>query len=295
MKYVFLLLLPISTLLGEENLAVPSRSVAIPVDFSQQPIPRFRNGFLVAIDSTRTRVRIWDRDAALKIDAPISVPDTGQIVINDVAVAVDGSFAVTATLSGASSAIVWCTPSGTIRRVTTTSPFSARRIAFHANGELWAAGWVKNDPEGSVVRVYAATGDLRRTAMPSANASQFIRDLFLAVRSDRVGVISFSAGKWFELDLDGRIVTTTSLPTGPRFATGAAVVTNGYLYASFQDDASRTLISRLDSHSTAWVPTGLSALISDPVRQGSSILGAEGHSLVIRTKPPNALQWVRVE
>jgi len=297
MRLTSIQLLLASTLTSEEALAPPSRSVPILTDFTQQPIPRFRNGFLVGIDSTRTRVRIWDRDWALKVDTPISIPGGGQTIVNDVAVDADGSFAVAATLVGASSTgtIVWCAPSGSVRRVTTTSPFSPRRLAFHSSGDLWAVGWVKNDPDGAAVRVYGATGDLRRMALPSVDASMLIRELFLSVRSYRVGVISFSSGRWIELDLDGRVISDMALPSDKRLATGATVSGGGHLFASFQDRNGVSSIGRLDAVSKSWVSVDRNSVAPDTMRQGLSILGAEGDSLVVRTKPPNTLQWVRVE
>jgi hypothetical protein len=112
-----------------EVLPPPVRSMAAPADFSYQPVPRFGHGYLAAIDSTRTRVRTWDRDGAPKADAALSVPNGGQTIVHDVAVAADGSFAVAATLTGASASILWCSAAGEVRRVQPTGSFSARRIA----------------------------------------------------------------------------------------------------------------------------------------------------------------------
>jgi hypothetical protein len=297
MRLILLLVVFAFAVTGDEAFTPPVRSVSVPGDFSQQPVPRLRNGFLIGIDTTRTRVRIWDRDGALKVDTVIAVPSGEQTMINDVAVSGDGSFAVAATISAASSrsAILWYGPAGAIRRVSTTSPFSPKRLAFQSNGELWAVGWVKDDPEGATVRVYGATGDLRRTALPSANGSHLIRDLHLSLRANRVAVISFSSGKWFDLDLDGRVVSEISLPVVQGFVTGAAVTAGGHLYVSSQNEDGTWPICRLDVKSKSWIPVDRAVLASDPSRQASSILGTDGDSLTLRTKPPNAIQWVRVE
>lgn len=119
------------------------------------------------------------------------------------------------------------------------------------------------------------------------------------MRADRVSLINASAGRWLELDLEGRIVSMTALPQDRQQVTGAGVSDEGNLYVSFPAGGGEPTLARLDKLARAWVPLERRLTLGAPgapaTAESLSILGFDAGSLVLRSKPRNSIQWVRVE
>lgn len=158
-----------------ETLDTPSKALAVGHDFANKPLPRYSHGHLLAYDVEQAKVWAY-KDGVLKTEADLALPGYSSVRIRGITSSPAGVLAVNASLSdprlGSASAIVWIAPGGEILRVVGTSPFSASRIAFSADGSLWALGRVhdthyRNAPRYDMLRQYNAQGELVRTALAS--------------------------------------------------------------------------------------------------------------------------------
>lgn len=292
------------------------RSQVLSWDFSGQPIPRYKSGFLVAYDSDHATMRAFDKTGALVAVAKLTLPEATTVMIRDVAVAPNGDFvaAVSAqNVSGAlSSAIAWVDGRGRLVRAVRTSPFAAARIVFAGDGTLWAVGRVHDEefrpvPNHDLVRVYDSQGRLIRSLLPSgtfATSQQHpAGEAFLVGGNDRVGLYSAAASEWVEISLSGEILgrwRTAAIPQGTSLM-GVGLTSSGDVYlggfnrttptSGHQNDLlPSSVLYRLNKSNGTLSIVDVSPFIG--ARKDALLLAAEGQHLVYYRKSPRALEWV---
>lgn len=292
------------------------RSQALAWDFSGQPIPRYKGGFLVAYDSDHSTMRAFDPSGALVAEAKLALPGAVAARIRDVAVAPNGDFVAAASAQSASGAIssviAWVDRGGRLVRAVRTSPFAAARIAFAGDGTLWAAGRVHDEqfkpvPNHDLVRVYDSQGRLVGSLLPSGSFSAGQQhpaaEAFLASGKDRMGLYSAAAAEWVEMSLSGEILgrwRTAALPEGASLI-GVGLTSSGDVYlggfirpsspsGNENDRPPGSVLYRLNKSDGS-----LSAMDASPLvgaRKDALLLAAEGQHLVYYCKSPRRLDWM---
>jgi hypothetical protein len=285
-------------------VAQVDHTIAFERDFSKQPIPRFRNKFVVGYDSGHTHLMIWDAKGNDVLNRELALPGAAKVSISDIAISSDGMIAVSASAysgTGHGSAVIaWLNLRGELIRVVVTNPSAARRLAFAPDGSLWAFGRtfdadLKDVPQYSMLQRYSADGRLIKSVLPRsifpAGGDAPYTECYLAA-ADRIAVVSVSAAEWIELSLEGEILGRWPWKTGPGIiTTGVALTPNGALFATLINGDSGQL-HRYDRSSQSWKVVD-TAQARGP-RQGLVLLGNDGDTLVVRSKPPGSLAWIRV-
>lgn len=304
---VTICLIVLSTFLGAEvpSIARVDHVIAFEKDFSQQPIPRFRNKFVVAYDRGHTRLMVWDATGNAVLERELELPGAAKIGISDIAVSADGTIAVSASAysaSGQGSAVIaWLNPRGELIRVVVTNPSAARRVAFAPDGTLWAFGRtfdanLRDAAQYSLLQRYGSDGRWIKSALPRSSfptgGSAPYTDCFLTVTGDRIAVVSVSASEWVELSLEGEVLGRWPWKIDPdaRF-TGVALTPNGTLFASLENEDLGHL-HQYERASKSW--NIVDTTRTRGAREGFVLLGNDGDALVARTKPPGKLAWIRV-
>ena len=289
------------------------RTVQIPRDFTNQAFPRFSNGFVLAYDFDRAIVRSYDRTGRALMEVPLSIPDGAGIRVRDTAALPDGTIAVKASATAdrgrAVGVIFWISPQGKVMRIVRTAQFGARRVAFAADGTLWAAGRVydyayNSLPEYDVLRQYDAQGRLVRTVLPRSTFAAGLRepssDSFLLTAKDRIGFFSLTSNQYVELSLSGDVLGNWKVaPPADVDIAGAALTASGRVFLSGQwrrkmDDPREweLLLYELDKRSGAlrridFPQTG--------VHRATVLVGSEGEELVFESKPPASISWFALQ
>ena len=302
---IFLIVL--FTLLGAEvpSMARLDHVTAFDKDFSQQPIPRFRNKFVVGYDRGHTRLRMWDAAGNAVLEKELNLPGAAKVAISDIAVSSEGTIAVSASAysaSGQGSAVIaWLNPRGELIRVVVTNPFAARRVAFAPDGTLWAFGRVfdenlRDAAHYSLLQRYDSDGRwiksaLPRSSFPTGGGAPYT-NCFLTVTGDRIAVVSVTASEWVELSLEGEVLGRWPWKLDPDVIfTGVALTPNGMLFASLENENLGHL-HRYDRASKSW--NVVDTTQARGPREGFVVLGNDGDAVVARTKPPGKLAWIRV-
>jgi sugar lactone lactonase YvrE len=167
MRFLLVALAFVSLAAAETALPSPESSVGLAWDFSGQPIPRFKNGFLIGYDSDHATVRSFDSGGKLVTQTKLVLPEAAVVSINDVAAWTDGRLVVSASIKSVNgalaSAFIYLNAGGTVTRIVRTTPFAAFRIAVSTDGTLWAVGRVHNnnfedEPSHDVLHHFDANG-----------------------------------------------------------------------------------------------------------------------------------------
>lgn len=302
-------------LLGPVSSQEVIRSRALSWDFSGQPIPRYKGGFLTAYDSDHATVRAFDQTGALVAAAKLTLPDAANVVVRDAAVAPSGDLVAAASAQNASGAlcsvIAWIDRGGRLVRAVRTSPFAARQIIFAEDGNLWAAGRVHDDqfqdvPDHEIMRVYDQQGRIIRSVLPrgsfAAGRQHPLREAFIASGNGRIGLYSASASEWVEVSLSGELLgrwQPLSLPEGTTLM-GAALTSSGDVYlggfmrrpqgTGDRSDSIRGVLFRLDKANGKLTAVDIPA-VTGPGRD-ALLLSADGERLVYYCKSPRTVEWV---
>jgi hypothetical protein len=287
-------------------------SVQLSQDFSGQPIPKFKNGYLVAYNADRTKFFALDRNGVRVAETDLTALNLGRTSINDVAASA-GGFAIAATIQQGdklASAILLTTSSGQVRRVITTAPFAARRIIYASDGSLWASGRVhqpdfEDEGEYTILRRYDSDGVLSGSFLQKSSLFRGkgspSEDSYLVTNGNTIGFLSITAGEWVALGLDGTEIERAHIALRPeQRVTGAAMDTSGKLFLSLQiDSASATgqpAVHSMGLYFFDKAPSNLQEVATDRLRitgQGITLMGNDGDRLVLRLKPPQIMAWVR--
>jgi hypothetical protein len=97
----------------DRRIAAIDHSVMIAQDFSQQPLPVFRGGYLIARSRTPPGFSIWDRSGRMVAHRDLTLPGAAVTSINDIAATSRGdvlALAVSATNTDAKSLPRLCGP-----------------------------------------------------------------------------------------------------------------------------------------------------------------------------------------
>lgn len=294
-------------------IATVSRTIATELDFSNQPAPVFRNGYLVARHKSPLGFSIWDNNNRLINHQEISLPNAVSVVVLDAAASSLGAVAL--IVSGLdeqrryNSAILWASVTGPVTRIVAMEGFAPSKIVFAGDGTLWAFGRAygpsfEEPADYDTLRHYDSSGKfigstLKRSTFQSKSKISPSTDSFLIMGGDRVGILSIAASEWVELTVTGEILGRgpIDIPSGS-FITGAALVADK-LYVSQQKAANRatstleaTELYQLDKTSNQFLEVDSTQVRNG--KQGAVILGVDGEHLVVRVKPPWALAWVVV-
>lgn len=296
--------LALTTVLWSQTAAVIEQDLVVTRSFSNKPLPRFGDGFLLAYDFENATVWSSDRTGRVFLnEVKATLPDVTRMQIKDVTASANGMVAVTGTAfhrdGSLVSVIVWINSSGEAVRAVRTTPFAALRITFAKDGTLWAMGRVHDHefnpvPGHQILRRYDQEGRLIRTLLPEQTFSSPRRHPadggFLLAAADRIGVYSVAANEWVEVSLEGEILGRWHTPPQPSrdvMITGAALTASGDFYLSMQKDgpiASEVSfpVYRFDKPSGTFQPVTLPSVPGS--QNGLLLLGSEGENLILYTK-----------
>jgi hypothetical protein len=312
----FLICVPVAV----ADVAEIRKSVSIEAGAATQPqpVPRFTGGLLVRYNADWTEIQRWDNQGRRLAAVPLAVPGVERIAPKDIAISPSGVMAVAATVLGpdrqTASIILWFSARGQLEKVVRTSPFSARRLTFASNGELWAAGRVHDGsyrelPEHDVIRRYGENGELIGSSLPRTTfapdrANHPAAECFLFTKPGGVGFLSVASREFVELALDGTVTRRTVVPPlrPEQVLSGAAYTEGGDLIVSIHTGVTReqaalgagarnqSQLQRLDRNSGSFIDVDLTAVRN--TEQGVSLLGREGGSLIVRRNPGDSLLWL---
>jgi len=288
----------------------PEKLMSLSHDFSNQPIPRYANGYLLAYDLQGV-IRSWSygSNGQLVTQERIALPGVDRFAIKDLTAAADGTMAVTGTAWGGEglvSVIVWIDRAGHLLRAVRTTPFAPFRVVFDREGMLWAVGRVhdadsREAPDYDLLRRYDPQGRLIQTLLPRSGFPRGGKhpafESFLVTAPDRVGLYCVTAGEWIEVSLRGELLGRWRAPravpdTG---ITGAALTSSGALYVSAQrmgPTQEEIQLLRLDKRSGELVPA---VEIATPLGPAPLVLSSDGNSVIYYHKPGQVYRVSAVE
>lgn len=296
---------------GAAEMLTGQRIVPIPRDFTGNPVPKFQNGLVLALEVDRPRVLAFDRNGKTRLDTVLEIPGAVQIRAHDLAAAPDGTIAVAAGANDAGrlvGVICWMNAGGGIARVVRIANFGVARVAFAPDGHLWAAGRAYDErfdslPEYDMLREYDSQGVLVRIALPVTKFSirSFASMSYLMASRDRIGFFSAEAGRYAEVSPTGELLGSWPLeaPAGFR-VTGAALTGSNDLFLSVNpikpdrsDPHSQIRLHRFERSSGALLEGPALSVLgpTNPVL----LMGADADQLVFYSKPPAAASWYSVQ
>jgi hypothetical protein len=289
------------------SLPTLAQDVWLNYSFSHRPVPKWQNGFLLAYQTHNepSAVFAFDRSGKMVLNKRIEIPDAGEVVIRDTAASLDGRFAFTGWGTASGAVIASLTSSGAMAWIINPTGFAAGRIAFAADGTLWAFGHVSDPairrsdaPDYPTLRQYDSQGHLVRAVL-SRDSFAFRTWLrpdaqaFMVTTPDRIGIYTDAAREWVEVSLNGDVLGRWKGVDIPEedHATGAALLPNGAVYVSVQYHTTpRTEvlhIHKLDKQSGKWNIVGQD-------RRTPPILGVDGDQIVTWAPYPG-LRWTRLD
>ncbi|HEY3742166.1 MAG TPA: hypothetical protein VGL53_20075 [Bryobacteraceae bacterium] len=247
----------------------------------------------------------WDREGKSLFSIPLSIPEASHLIIADITAAPDGTVVVSASATTAESRVaallIWIEKSGSVRKVVRTSPYSARRVLFTPDGNLWTVGRVHDDQYNTVrgadlMRRYDPQGKLLGTAVPHASFAPGVEvpaaDSFLTSNGSEVALYCGTTQELVELSAaNGAIVryakNQTSAGTEPL---GVALTSSGDLLISARSPNGIAL-SRVDRASGTIEDVDTIATRQAPLRP-TFLIGTDGDSLVYYAKSPAHIMWI---
>lgn len=189
-------------------------------DFAHHPISRYHAGYVFSIDGSHTSIRVDSVDSGrnTSVDLAVTLPDSFQVTLADIAVSFEGEIAVVADAMDRDgrlvSALVWLDDDGSPVRIVRTSPFAATDIGFTADGSLWAAGVEKISrdeahPSHDVIRRYNAEGQQVLSLLSKEEFSTDYwhpaTDSLLAASRNYIAFVSREAKTWTLISSSGVI------------------------------------------------------------------------------------------
>ncbi|HZT28549.1 MAG TPA: hypothetical protein VFA33_01605 [Bryobacteraceae bacterium] len=293
-----------------QRLGVPVQAEVISHDYTNQPVPQYAHGFLLAYDPASSQ--IWSyRNGSLKTHTIVAIPGVNSVRIRHVSCSPGGVLAASVVLSdpqlGYASVLVWIDSTGKIMRVVRTYPFAAGALAFSSDGTLWVLGRVRDRtyrdlPDYNILRQYSADGVLLRTFLPKSSllGTPAPGSGRIQIRDQQVLIYFEEDQIVLQLSTDGRIAGQWKLAGASEImVTGAAISNSGNIILSgdVHSNAPASVSSglyQLDKVSDRLIPLEMErvGLARD---QYIMLLGGEADHLVLYVKPPRRLEWVPVE
>ena len=270
-------------------------------------IPKWENGFFVSFEipdgGTTPAVYVQGSDGRQLTKAIVSLPDAVENGLIDAAVSPQGEVAVTGAASWANGRatayFMFISKAGKMLQLVRTSPFSARRICFSADGTLWALGYELDDggmeqASYNLLKHYGRDGVLIKSALPRNSFSlpghsNPISQSFLATSGDLVGVYSNSTKEWIEVSsTTGDVVRRwAGLALGPKsFVIGAFLTSSGFAYVSAENRETQVrTVHQLDRSTGTWLAVN---------NVSHRIIGTDRES-VLELFARSEIRWVRPE
>jgi hypothetical protein len=279
---------------------IVTQAVAAPYE----PVPRFRNGYLVTFRGRGpfNAFSAFAPDGSHAYDKVVEIPGNGASTpsIADVDFDTSGKAAVAVSATGGTSCmthgLLVLDSAGGMVRFIDTGCFVATHVAIAADHTIWTMGFERDAystdetrQDYSIVRQFSFEGKqlngfLPRSTFPLKTApGAGGGDTLILTTPDRVGLIARSgpsgAREWIELDLKGATVQRISLE-GTRHPF-AAFTADDHLYLQGNGTASLQTVDAA-TQSLKSVPG-----------QSATLMGSDGNRLVFRDSRLGAiqLQW----
>lgn len=287
---------------------VLGKTLSIQDDLADKPLPQWRDGVLVVLDSShgsRIGITVYDRNGQRTSNMAFAVPGATYVTVRGFSRGTDGAIALCGSLTdgdGRAGAYVgWISAAGTETQVIRTSPFVAWRVAVAADGTIWTQGSelrprapgeasrktfgeaMKGD--AAVFRQFSRSGKMLRAVVPQSeivdpNALNTTTSVFEAV-GGRIVWYSDISREYIAISPDGSVarVKDVSLPNNEKLS-GSGINGQGEIFAS-SVNGSTWSVSRLDLGERAWTPiaSGLIGDRSNPHHR-LTLLGSDGEFLV---------------
>lgn len=280
-------------------------------------VPKWDHGVLLTHETgdTGSSVYAFDRSGQLKFRTPIQPPQAVRIIVDDIAAAPDGTFAVAAGTFGPkgemASVLAFLNTAGEVTRYVRLEPSTGVfNLCFAPDGTLWALVRVfdqsfKELAQYNMLRHFDASGRLVGSALPrstfAANSGRFPAEAgHLFASRDRIAVFAPEMGTWTELSLSGEITGHWKLPlpfqssvrTLNRFA-GAVLTPENDIYIALQDSTvngkSTSAMYRFDRTTATFGPR-----VPPPgAPYWQHLYGADEKTLVTSLQRAEGLAWVR--
>lgn len=303
-----------------DSVFVFAKDVSTQIDLADKPLPQWRNGAMALLDASHgAQIRISVFEGQENSRLTFSVPGAKYVTVRGFSRGTDGAVALCGGITDAEgrggSYVGWISSTGQEAHVIRTSPFVAMRVAFAADGTIWAQGSeirprapgeaprqtlgeaLKSD--AAVFRQFSRSGKLLRAVVPQleiANPDALITgsSVFEAM-GDRIVWYSSIARQHISVSADGAVVKTNDLPLpNNEELSGGAISARGELFASSRNGSTWSM-SQLDLAGRRWIPIA-NGSIGDrtaKVRQ-PTLLGTEGEHLVVNGSDSLHVRFFRV-
>jgi hypothetical protein len=305
------------------NLSLGSaESLPIQDDLAGKPLPLWRDGVLVVLDhsdGSRVGINVYGRNGQRASTLSFGAPGAKHISVRGFNRGTDGAIALCGSMTdqdGRSGAYVaWISADGATTQVIRTSPFVAWRVAFAADGTIWAQG-TELRPRGSgeaprktfteaiqadaaIFRQFSRSGKMLRAVVPQSeirvpDALNSATSLFEAV-GDRIVWYSEVSRDYIAIAPDGSVVRVDdlALPSSEKL-TGSAINREGEMFVS-SVSSSTWSVSRLDLEGRTWTRVSSGSIDDrDNHNRRLTLFGAEGDSLVAIGNDSQHIRFVRV-
>ena len=299
-----------------KRLGTPTHECIYPAEAFEKEVPRVDKGFLVSklggpqIQGASRNLAVYSRTGELLYDINFLVPDAHQTSVEDVALTPEGSAVVGAAAVDASGRIarvlVILTKIGSVAQVVRTNPFQAHHVRCASDGTIWALGREfhegadfrphelvhKYDSTGILKGKFLLAGDKQYAALTTAGSP-------VAFEACGNGVVFYVARstEYIEATAEGEVITggyaetpaETFYPSSPA---GMAITESGDLFGLFRPGNDQALYQLNRSTMTWDIVPGTLATTRDADLQ--HLCGADGETLVFRTRERNRLVWREV-
>lgn len=275
-------------------------------EFAHQPMPRYQAGHLFSRNQALSSIWVDSIDdiGETLVERALTLPDSFQVSVADVAVSFDGEVAVSADAMDREgrlvSVIAWLDSGGSATHVVRTSPFAATGIGFTADGSLWAVGIEKISrseahPSHAVVRQYSSDGVLVRTLL---SRDEFPSDpwhpaygSFLATSRNYIAFVSREARTHTLISSAGVILRhgKIDIPSSFRIVSGA-VTDSGRVFINghWPDDTNLTMFEITGS------PVKIGSEKASSSQEIGYLVGSDGEEVVYYSGRLSKFVWAGV-
>lgn len=280
-------------------------------DASHQPLMRYQAGYVFAMNQQKNSIWVESVQAHWKesMETTITLPNTYQLLVRDVAVSFDCEISVSGFATEKQGRFVnflaWFRPDGSLIRVVLTSQFAAGKMGFIADGSLSVVGVVKVNkddahPAHEILRRYNSEGVLVGSALPRSDFSYDhwhpALNSYLATSRNYVAFVSESAKTWTLVSAVGVVVNHGTIDIPNDFSISSVAVTDSgrlFMTGRWMGKPMFPLFEVGDSNGPESVD--ISNLV--PSHEFGHLLGSDGEDLVFYfsfSAQPSII-WSRVD
>jgi hypothetical protein len=303
-----------------DSLLTLSGEEPTPVDLADKPLPQWRNGKLILLESShgeRIGISVFAGQSTSLVT--FAVPRARHVTVRGFSQGADGTIALCGSLvdedGRTGSYVGWVSPGGNDVHVVRTSPFVPTRVALASDGTIWTQGSeirprANGEPlrhtlaeatksDAAVFRQFSRSGKLLRTLVAQSeianpNSLNTGNSVFEAV-SNRLVWYSGQSRQHIVIEADGTVTKTNELQLPQNeLLSGGAVDVDGTLYVSSVGNSTWS-IARLDLAQKGWktLMTGSISNRSATTRR-PTILGADGDRLIVNGSDSRHLRFFRI-